>query len=58
MGLLPLGIDALGRWSGIMLVVAGLLNIAVHALLPLNPYNMYMQGGAEDDEEDSERFEA
>lgn len=55
-GLLPLGIDTLGLWSGISMIISGLLNIIIHALLPVHPYTFYGRRASDAGEDEESRF--
>ena len=55
-GLLPLGIDALGLWGGILMLVSGVLNIIIHALLPVHPYSFYGRRTSDPGDDEEARF--
>lgn len=55
-GLLPLGIDTLGLWGGILMIISGTLNILIHALLPVHPYNFYGRRTSDPGDDEEGRF--
>ncbi|XP_026191750.1 uncharacterized protein LOC113146985 [Cyclospora cayetanensis] len=55
-GLLPLGIDTLGLWGGILMIISGGLNILIHALLPVHPYVLYGRRSSDTVDEEEARF--
>lgn len=55
-GLLPLGIDTLGLWSGVLMIISGILNIVIHALLPVQSYTFYGRRTSDVGDEEESRF--
>ncbi|CDJ58181.1 hypothetical protein, conserved [Eimeria maxima] len=55
-GFLPLGIDTLGLWGGILMIISGTLNILIHALLPVHPYNFYSRPTSDPEDEEDGAF--
>lgn len=55
-GLLPLGIDTVGLWGGVLLIISGILNILIHALLPVHPYNFYTRRASDPEDEEEGVF--